>query len=79
MPPPLIIFLLLGALSLVGALLVGYGTSINKDRSWFHMMTFAASLSLTVYVIADIEFPRVGLIRVTAADQILVDLRTSMQ
>jgi hypothetical protein len=77
--PPLIIFLLLGALSLVGALLVGYGTSINKDRSWFHIMTFAASLSLTVYVIADIEFPRIGLIRVTAADQILVDLRKSMQ
>ncbi len=77
--PPLVIYALLCALSLVGALLVGYGTSPNKERSWFHVVTFAASLALTVYVIADLEFPRIGLIRVTAADQVLVDLRNSMQ
>ena len=58
--PPLAIFLLLGGLSLVGALLVGYGTSGNKDRKWFHAVVFAAFLSLTVYVIVDIESsPRV--------------------
>ena len=77
--PPLVIFLLLGGLSLVGALLVGYGTSANKDRSWFHTVVFAAILSLTVYVIVDLEFPRLGLIRVDAADQVLIDLRKSMQ
>jgi len=77
--PPLAVFLLLGGLSLVGALLVGYGTSPNKDRSWFHTLVFAAILSLTVYVIADLEFPRLGLIRVDAADQVLRDLRQSMQ
>ena len=31
------------------------------------------------YVIVDIEFPRLGLIRVDAADQVLRDLRKSMQ
>ena len=77
--PPLIIFLLLGGLSLVGALLVGYATSPNKDRSWFHTVVFAAILSLTVYVIVDLEFPRLGLIRVDAADQVLIELRKSMQ
>jgi hypothetical protein len=77
--PPLIVFLLLGGLSLIGALLVGYGTSANKDRSWFHTVVFAAILSLTVYVIVDLEFPRLGLIRVDAADQVLVELRKSMQ
>jgi hypothetical protein len=76
--PPLVVFLLLGGLSLVGALLVGYGTSANKHRSWFHTVLFAAILSLTVYVIADLEFPRLGLIRVDAADQVLLDLRKSM-
>ncbi len=30
--PPAVIFVLLAALSLIGALLVGYGTSTNKDR-----------------------------------------------
>lgn len=76
--PPKIVFLLLGALSLVGALLVGYGASRNKDRSWLHMLAFAAILSLTVYVIIDLEYPRLGLITVNGADQVLVDLRNSM-
>jgi len=77
--PPLVVFLLLGGLSLVGALLVGYGTSPNKDRSWFHTVVFAAILSLTVWVIVDLEYPRLGLIRVDAADQVLLELRESMQ
>ncbi len=77
--PPMIIFLLLGGLSLVGATLVGYATSTNKERSWFHTVVFAAILSLTVYVIMDLEFPRLGLIRVDAADQALIDLREGMQ
>ncbi len=76
--PPLVIFLLLGGLSLVGAMLVGYSTSPNKERSWFHTVVFAAFLSLTVYVIVDLEFPRVGVIRIDADDQILVELRESM-
>jgi hypothetical protein len=77
--PPLIIFLLLVGLSLVGAAVVGYGTAPNKTRSLFHTCIFAACMSMTVYVILDIEFPRLGLIRIDAADKVLVDLRKSMQ
>jgi hypothetical protein len=77
--PPLIVFLLLVGLSLIGALLVGYGISANKHRTWFHTVAFAGIMALTIYVIVDLEFPNVGLIRVDAADQVLVDLRKSMQ
>lgn len=77
--PPAVVFLLLGGLCLLGALLVGHGTSPDNSRSWFHPVVFAAALSVTVYVIVDIEFPRFGLIRVDAADQVLIDLRESMQ
>ena len=77
--PPTVVFLLLGGLCLVGALLVGYGMSTNAARSWFHPVIFAAILSLTVYVIVDLEFPRLGLIRIDAADQVMVDLAKSMQ
>src|SRR4051812_45993434 len=77
--PPVAVFLLLGALSLVGALLVGYSMSLNKDRGWFHTAVFAAVLSITVYVILDLELPRLGLIRIDAADQSLVNLRQSMK
>ena len=77
--PPLVVFLLLGGLALVCALLVGYDTAKNTVRSWLHTLSFAAIVSLTVYVIVDLEFPRLGLIRVDAADQALMDLRESMQ
>lgn len=77
--PPLVVFMMLGALALVGALLVGYGTSINKQRTWLHTLVFAVILSITTYVIVDLEFPRLGLIRVDSADQVLTDLRASMR
>jgi hypothetical protein len=77
--PPLVVFLLLAGLGLVGALLVGYGTSTIKDRSWLHTVVFAGILSLTVYVIVDLEFPRYGLIRADAAAEVLNDLRKSMR
>lgn len=77
--PPTEIFLLLGALCMVGALLIGHGASRSKHRQWFHPMMFAAIMAATVYVIVDLEYPRLGLIRVDLADQILLDLRKSMQ
>jgi len=43
------------------------------------MLVFAAVLSLTTYVIIDLEFPRLGLIRVDGADIALVELRETMK
>jgi hypothetical protein len=77
--PPLIIFFLLTGLGFLSALLVGYDSSDNKERNWLHPVVFAAIMSLTVYVIIDIEFPRLGLIRIAAADQVLVELRKTMK
>jgi hypothetical protein len=36
-------------------------------------------LALAVYVILDLEYPRVGWVRIDAADRVLMDLRTSMK
>lgn len=77
--PPLVVFLLLGALSLVCSLLVGNSTAQNPSRSWLHTFAFAAIIAVTVYVIIDLEFPRLGLIRVDSADEVLAVLRESMQ
>jgi len=49
-----------------------------KSPSWVHIIGFAVLMGLTVYIILDLEFPRLGLIRVDAADQMLVELRQSM-
>ena len=77
--PPPVIFLMLVGISLVGAMLVGYGDSINRGRDWLHTLVFVAIIALTTYVIIDLEFPRLGLIRVDDADQALLDLRESMR
>jgi hypothetical protein len=77
--PPLVVFLMLGTLALIAALLAGYGmATAGKTRSLFHRLAFAAMIAATVYVIIDIEYPRVGLIRVDSADSVLNDVRRTM-
>ena len=75
--PPRIVFVMLGALSLIAAMLAGYQMSTAARRSWFHVALFVITFTLAVYVILDLEYPRLGLIRVDAADALLKDLRAS--
>ena len=79
MHPPRIIFGLLGAVSLVCALLAGYAMPESAPRSWLHMVGFAAVLAITIYVIIDLEYPRLGLFQVADFDQLLVNLRAGMR
>lgn len=76
--PPAIVYILLAGLSVVSAMLIGYSMSGNKLSSRLHSVLFALIISLSCYVIIDLEFPRLGLIRVDSSDQVLVDLRKSM-
>lgn len=78
MHPPRIIFALLFALALLSALLAGYAMAPAGGRNWIHMTVFAFTLAGAVYVILDMEYPRFGLIRVDAFDQVLIELRRSM-
>jgi hypothetical protein len=77
--PPQVIYYVLAGLSLVSALLVGHVTAANKVRNWFYLLLFAITMSITFYLILDLEFPREGLIRVDASDQTMVDLRRLME
>ncbi|MBV9361837.1 MAG: DUF4239 domain-containing protein [Betaproteobacteria bacterium] len=77
--PPTIVYIMLIALALASALLAGYQSAADKDYDWIHKLGFAAIVSLTVYVILDIEYPRLGLVRLDAIDQLLVDVRASMK
>ena len=76
--PPMVIFYMLYCVSLASSLLGGYSMAASKDRRWLHRLLFAGVISLSVYVVMDLEFPRRGLIRVDSADQILIMLRDSM-
>ncbi len=78
--PPTIIFVMLGGLMLVGSILAGYGMASARSRSWLHTAAFAVVLSLTFYVIRDLEYPRLpGLVGMNNFDNVLVELRDSMR
>jgi len=77
--PPAVIFVLLCGLALLSALLAGDAMATGRRRDWIHMATFAIAVAGAVYVILDMEFPRVGFIRVDDFDAVLVELRASMK
>lgn len=75
---PATIFGLLFIVALLSAAVAGYGMAKSPGRNWFHRLAFVAIVSATVFVITDLEFPRRGWIRIDATDQLLIDLRKSM-
>lgn len=77
--PPTVIYLLLFLLGLGCALLAGHAMAGDRTWSWLHALGFAAFVALAAYVILEVEYPRAGLIRVSAFDEVLVQLRDSMQ
>jgi hypothetical protein len=76
---PELIFGLLVGVVLMSGLLAGYAMARRPGRSWLHMVFFSAVISLTISVIFDFNYPRYGLIRIDAADNVLLQLRDSMR
>jgi len=50
-----------------------------KKRNWMSMAGYAVATAIAVYAILDLEFPRVGLVRVDSDDQMLVEVLDSMK
>jgi len=75
---PLIVFAVLFAFALASSLLAGYGLAGGSRPSWLHMVGFAAITALAIFVILDLEYPRLGFIRIDPADRVLIELRASM-
>jgi len=51
----------------------------GKYRSWIHIFGFTVIMGISLFVILDMEYPRMGFIRLDAYDQVLVELRGQMQ
>jgi hypothetical protein len=77
--PPSIIFAMLTILALTSALVAGYGMTGGKSHSWIHIIGFSAITAATIYVILDLEYPRLGLIQIEHTDSALIDLLKSMK
>jgi hypothetical protein len=77
--PPVVVYYLLFLLGLGCALLAGHAMAGVTSWSWLHAVAFAAIVAAAVYVILEIEYPRLGLIHLGEFDQVLVELRDSMK
>jgi hypothetical protein len=75
---PTVVVALLFTVAILSALLAGVAMAGRGERNLLHMIVFAAVTAILVYTILDLEFPRLGLIRIGAADQALRDVRKMM-
>ena len=57
---------------------MGSGHSHGGDGLADHRGRLAAVLAITAYIILDLEYPRIGVIRLDAVDQLLAQLRQTM-
>jgi hypothetical protein len=77
--PPLIIFLLLLGAGILCSLLAGYEMAGATNRKQLHMLIFILVSGLTIYSILELEYPRLGLIRLDRFDEALLTLLESMK
>lgn len=77
--PPAIVFWLLITTALCSALLAGFAMAPSRAAHWMHRLLFAGVVTLTVYTIQDLEYPRLGFVRVDALDRVLIELRDNME
>jgi len=77
--PPQIIYFILFGLGLGCSLLAGFGMAASAGPSWIHMVIFAGSLTVALYTVTDMEYPRLGLIRIESFDHFLSDAYDQMR
>lgn len=76
--PPLYIFVLLIGVTLVTTFFIGNNIGNRKDLSIVHITLYALVISLVIFSIIDMEYPRLGFIRINDFDKVLIDLRASL-
>jgi hypothetical protein len=76
---PALVLALLLCVALLSGLLAGYAMAKRQERSWLHMLVYAAIVSVTIYTVLDLDSPRSGLIRLDAADQAMRQLQGSIR
>jgi hypothetical protein len=76
---PALIFLMLAISAFASAVFVGYALGSSPKRNWMYMLGSAATVAAAMYVIIELEYPRLGLLRANSIDKALVELRTTMK
>jgi hypothetical protein len=79
MHPPRVIYLMLVIAGMASALFAGYALAGGPNRPWVYMLGVATAISLAMFVILQLEFPRLGLVGVDDMDEALVELRATLE
>jgi hypothetical protein len=77
--PPLVIYVLMFAVAMMAALLAGYGMAAHSTLPIMHSVIFAAAVSITIYVIVDLEYPRFGFFNPDPTNRVLVETLHGMR
>jgi len=76
---PVVILMLLFGLAAFSSVLAGYAMATSPTRKTLHMIAFAAILSVTIYVILDLEYPRSGIISLDEMDSSMEKAREKLK
>jgi hypothetical protein len=77
--PPALIWVMLGVAAFAACLFAGYNLASEPQRNWLYTIGAAATLSVTAYVILELESPRLGLVRVDGFDSAIAEVRAEME
>jgi len=77
--PPHVIYFMLFGLALGCSLLAGFGMATSAGHSWIHKVLVAGTLTVALYIVTDMEYPRLGLIRIESFDHFLADAYDQMR
>jgi hypothetical protein len=78
MHPPLVIWIMLGIAALAASLFAGFSMASGPTRNWLFTIGIAATISIVTWVIIDLEYPRLGIVRIDPFDRTLVELRGTL-
>ena len=78
-PPPMI-FVVLCVIAMVSSGMVGYSVNTNKkyQLSSAHVVGFAGVVAFVLYVILDVEFPRIGFVTLESVNDLFIKLIVEM-
>ena len=79
MHPPPIIFIMITITALAASLFAGYGMATGKTRNWMFIIGVAATVSVEMYIILELELPRLGVVQADSVDAALIELRSEMK
>lgn len=77
--PPKVIWISLFTLAIIGALVAGYNMGVEQKRDWVLTMVFIFLMAGAIFVILNLEYPRIGSISLIEFEQEIIELRNAIK